>query len=357
LGDLVKEFDVLRGRRVLVTGSTGFKGGWLCTWLTAVGAKVSGLALPPEPDAPLFGMLRLEQRIKQHFGDIRDLDMVKNVFEAEQPEIVVHLAAQALVRRGYEMPKLTFDTNVGGGINVLEAIRATPSVRALVFVTSDKCYLNKEWTWAYRENDELGGGDPYSSSKAAAELAFACYQSAYFHRRNRFAAATGRAGNVIGGGDRSRDRIVPDCIYALEGSEPIRLRNPHATRPWQHVLEPVSGYLLLASRLFAGDNAASGSWNFAPNVENVRSVHELATTLSGLWGGGEVIVAPEADAPHEAQLLMLSTEKAKTKLGWHPRWDFSRAIEQTVTWYREVASGADTVAVTERQIAEYLAST
>jgi len=356
LGDLVKELGLLRGRRVLVTGSTGFKGGWLCTWLVGLGAKVSGLALPPEPDAPLFGMLRLDQRIKQHFGDIRDPAVVRHALAEEQPDIVIHLAAQALVRRGYEMPKLTFDTNVGGGVNLLEAIRETPSVGALVFVTSDKCYLNKEWIWAYRENDELGGSDPYSSSKAAIETIFAAYQAAYFQQREKFGAATGRAGNVIGGGDRSRDRIVPDCVYALERREPIRLRNPRATRPWQHVLEPVSGYLLLAARLSAQDKVALGSWNFAPNVENVRTVQQLAEAVAERWDGGKVIVTPQADGPHEAQLLMLSTDKAKTLLDWHPRWDFPRAIDQTVTWYREVGAGADAVAITERQIGEYLAN-
>ncbi|HVX91630.1 MAG TPA: CDP-glucose 4,6-dehydratase [Xanthobacteraceae bacterium] len=351
---VVKSLATLRGRRVLVTGSTGFKGSWLCTWLSRIGADVAGFALPPEPDAPLFDLLRLRERIRQHFGDIRDLDATRRVVEAEKPEVVIHLAAQALVRRGYAEPKLTFDTNVGGGVNLLEAVRNAPTVRALVFVTSDKCYLNKEWVWAYRENDELGGHDPYSSSKAAAELVFACYQSAYFRARGEFAAASARAGNVIGGGDRSRDRILPDCVFALERREPVRLRNPAATRPWQHVLEPVSGYLLLAARLLGGDLTASGAWNFAPNVENVRTVKELAQRVAGQWEGGEVVVAPQADAPHEAQLLMLSNDKAKTKLGWHPRWDFARAVDQTVAWYREVGAGADPVAVTERQIAEYV---
>ncbi|HVY59192.1 MAG TPA: CDP-glucose 4,6-dehydratase [Xanthobacteraceae bacterium] len=344
----------LRGRRVLVTGSTGFKGSWLSTGLLELGADVAGFALPPEPDAPLFDMLRLRERIRQHFGDIRDLDSIRRVVETEAPDVIVHLAAQALVRRGYEEPKLTFDTNVGGGVNLLEAVRAAPSVRALVFVTSDKCYLNKEWVWAYRENDELGGHDPYSASKAAAELVFACYQSAYFRDCPSFAAASARAGNVIGGGDRSSDRIVPDCVSALERQSPIKLRNPSATRPWQHVLEPVSGYLLLAARLLAGDRNAAGAWNFAPDVENVRTVKELAQQVAALWRGGEVVVAPEAGAPHEAQLLMLSNDKAKTRLGWRPRWDFAEAIDRTVMWYRDVGAGADPVGVTQRQIAEYL---
>jgi len=351
---LTSALKVLRGRRVLVTGSTGFKGSWLCTWLIGLGADVAGFALEPEPDAPLFDMLRLRKRMRQHFGDIRDFETARRVVETEKPDIIIHLAAQSLVRRGYELPKLTFDTNVSGGVNLLEVVRISPSVRALVFVTSDKCYLNKEWSWAYRENDELGGRDPYSSSKAAAELVFACYQSAYFGGRPQFAAASARAGNVIGGGDRSRDRILPDCIAALEKKVPIKLRNPNATRPWQHVLEPVSGYLLLAARLFSGETVAMGSWNFAPNSENVRTVKEVAEGVIAQWKGGELLVAPEANAQHEAQLLMLSNDKAKTQLHWRPRWDFAHAIENTAGWYRQVGAGADPVSVTERQIEQYL---
>lgn len=352
---LTLALEMLRGRRILVTGSTGFKGSWLCAWLANLRADVSGFALEPEPDAPLFGLLRLGERIRQHIGDIRDASAIRRTLREERPEIVIHLAAQALVRRGYAEPKLTFDTNIGGGVNLLEAIRDTPSVKSLVFITSDKCYLNKEWHFAYRENDELGGHDPYSSSKAAVELVFACYQSAYWRDRNSFGAASARAGNVIGGGDRSRDRIVPDCIRALEERVPIKLRHPKATRPWQHVLEPLSGYLMLAARLYAGDPAARGAWNFAPNAENVRTVQELAQRVAVHWRGGNVVVAPEADAQPEAQLLMLSNDKAKTALGWRPRWDFSKAADQTVAWYSEVASGGDPVAITEWQIGEYLA--
>lgn len=347
--------ETFRGRRVLVTGSTGFKGSWLCTWLVNLGAEVSGFALEPEVDAPLFDMVGLRGRIRQHIGDIRDVDAIKAAVLSEKPEIVIHLAAQALVRRGYNEPKLTFDTNVGGGVNLLEAIRSVDSVRSLVFITSDKCYLNKEWELAYREDDELGGHDPYSASKAAAEIVFACYQSAYFHGRDGFLAATARAGNVIGGGDRSRDRILPDCVQALESNAPIKLRHPNATRPWQHVLEPLSGYLTLAAGLFNGNAKTRGAWNFAPNSENVRTVREVAERVAGHWNGGQVIVAPEADAKPEAQLLMLSSDKAKTVLGWRPRWSFEEAVDNTTAWYREVGAGANATAVTERQIKEYLA--
>ncbi|MBI1202285.1 MAG: CDP-glucose 4,6-dehydratase [Rhodopseudomonas sp.] len=352
---MTSTLDTFRGRRVLVTGSTGFKGSWLCTWLVNLGADVSGFALEPESDAPLFDMLGLRGKIRQHIGDIRDVDAIKAAVEAENPEIVIHLAAQALVRRGYNEPKLTFDTNVGGGVNLLEAIRGSNTVRSLVFITSDKCYLNKEWELAYREDDELGGHDPYSASKAAAEIVFACYQSAYFQGRAEFLAATARAGNVIGGGDRSRDRILPDCIQALESDAPIKLRHPNATRPWQHVLEPLSGYLTLAAALFKGNAKARGAWNFAPNSENVRTVREVAERVASHWSGGQVIVAPETGAKPEAQLLMLSSDKAKTVLGWRPRWSFEEAVDQTTAWYREVGAGANPTAVAERQIEEYLA--
>jgi CDP-glucose 4,6-dehydratase len=352
--DLTAALEVLRGRRVLVTGSTGFKGSWICNWLSTVGAKVFGFALPPEPDAPLFNQLRLDQRIRQTYGDVRDLGAVAATFAAVQPEVVIHLAAQALVLRAYQEPKLTLDVNIGGATNLLEAVRSTPSVTALVFITSDKCYLNKEWIWAYRENDELGGADPYSSSKAAAELVFACYQHSYFGQRPNFLAASARAGNVIGGGDRSNNRIVPDCIQAISTNTSLRLRNPNATRPWQHVLEPLSGYLLLAARLVSGAAIAKGSWNFGPNVENVRTVQELATGIGRAWGHTDSLIEFEKSEQHEAQLLMLSNEKAKTQLGWAPRWHFCETIDKTVAWYRAIDQNLDPVSVTDQQIADYL---
>lgn len=270
------DLSLFRGRRVLVTGSTGFKGSWLSHWLLALGAEVSGFALPPEPYATLFDRLRLGDRIDQHMGDIRDLDTVRGVLAHTRPDVVIHLAAQALVRRSYQDPKSTFDVNVGGGVNLLEAVRTSGDVRALVFITSDKCYRNKEWLWGYRENDELGGADPYSASKAAAELAFTAYQESFLAARPDLAAATTRAGNVIGGGDFSPDRIVPDCVRSLSDDKAIVLRNPGSTRPWQHVLEPLSGYLSLAAGMLAGTQGMAGAWNFGPEAENVRPVVELA---------------------------------------------------------------------------------
>lgn len=347
------DFSVFRGRRVLVTGSTGFKGSWLCHWLLKLGAEVSGFALPPEPYATLFDRLRLGQRIDQHMGDIRDLDCVRAAVERSRPEVIIHLAAQALVRRSYQDPKATFDVNVGGGVNLLEAVRTSQGVRALVFITSDKCYRNKEWVWGYRENDELGGADPYSASKAAAELAFAAYQESFLAARPDLTAATTRAGNVIGGGDFSPDRIVPDCVRALSEGRDIVLRNPQSTRPWQHVLEPLSGYLALAAGMLNGRGGMDGAWNFGPEAENVRPVQELAELACQTWGGGAIDIQRDPNAPHEANLLMLSSDRAKTRLGWRPRWDFCTAVSRTVGWYRAVHDGADAVAVTDADLAAY----
>ena len=342
----------LRGRRVLVTGSTGFKGSWLCLWLLQLGAEVTGFALPAAPDAPLFGQLRLDQHINQLYGDIRDLAAVERAFAEARPDAVLHLAAQALVFPSYADPKTTFDTNVGGGINLLEEVRKAPP-RSLVFITSDKCYRNREWLWGYRENDELGGVDPYSASKAAAELVFSAYRDSFFTGIAGLVAATARAGNVIGGGDLSGNRIVPDCIRALRRKEPVILRRPDSTRPWQHVLEPLSGYLALAARQLSGDRSAGGAWNFGPNVENIRTVEALARGLAGRWGGGAVVVERDSSTLHEARLLMLNNDKAKTELGWRPRWSFEQTVAHTVGWYRRIDDGEDAVVVTASQIAAY----
>ena len=349
-----ERFAALRGRRVLVTGSTGFKGGWLCAWLLELGAKVSGFALSPEPEAPLFGQLRLGERIDQHFGDIRDAATVSGVFDAVRPEVCIHLAVQALVRRSYAEPKRTFDTNIGGGVNLLEAVRTAPDLRALVFATSDKCYRNKEWVWGYRENDELGGPDPYSGSKAAAELVFGAYQESFLTQREKLGAATVRAGNVIGGGDWSADRIVPDAIRSLVAGRPIRVRNPAATRPWQHVLEPLAGYLTTAVALLEAPNRFAGAWNFGPDMVNVRTVREVAEHAVRTWGDGSVEVDRETDAPHEAQLLYLDNAKAGVFLGWRPVWGFEDAVSRAVGWYRQVHDGADPVEVTREQIRAFL---
>jgi len=348
------DLSILKGRRILVTGSTGFKGSWLCSWLLELGAEVYGFALPPADDAPLFRQLRLDERIHQIYGDIRDLDSVQAAFQAAKPQAVIHLAAQALVFKSYAEPKLTFDTNVGGATNLLETVRLTPDLSSLVFITSDKCYRNKEWVWGYRENDELGGADPYSASKAAAELVFSAYCESFLDTRPELITAVARAGNVIGGGDMSDNRIVPDCIRSLRKGEAITLRRPNATRPWQHVLEPLSGYLALTCGQLAKNRTACGAWNFGPNAENIETVETLTRKVVERWGSGEVIVDPASSNLHEAQLLMLSNDKAKTGLGWRPRWSFTQVVERTVDWYAQVGAGEDPIGVTRRQIADYV---
>jgi len=349
-------FSVLKGKRILLTGETGFKGSWLCLWLSQLGADVVGFALPPKRDNDHFNLLQLGKITRHVEGDIRDLPALKRVFDEFQPEFLFHLAAQSLVRYSYDEPKLTFDTNVGGSINVLECVRTTPSLRSVIYVTSDKCYLNKEWEWGYRENDELGGRDPYSASKAAAELVFSSYRDSFFSQRDSLGIASVRAGNVIGGGDWSADRIVPDSIKALQQKQPVLLRNPQSTRPWQHVLEPLSGYLALACQLYADPKRFSGSWNFGPRAESIRTVQNLAEKIVSCWGEGEVQIAAENAVHHEARLLQLNCDKSIQGLGWTPRWDFDRTVEMTVQWYRNITDDVPARKVTNDQIAQYMES-
>lgn len=349
-------FEKFRGRRVLVTGDTGFKGSWLCLWLHQLEAQVLGYALPPERADDHFNLLGLENLIEHVTGDIRDLASVQNVFNRFQPEVVFHLAAQPLVRYSYVEPKLTFDTNVAGSVNILEAVRLCGSVKAFVYVTSDKCYRNNEWIWGYRENDELGGHDPYSASKAAAELVFSSYQDSFFQARPDFGAATVRAGNVIGGGDWAADRIVPDAIRALKAGDAIHLRNPNSTRPWQHVLEPLSGYLLTAVNLLDQPDDFSGAWNFGPDTQSIRTVGDLAQMIVAKWGAGRVEIAPQVNAPHEARLLHLNCDKAHQLMQWRPKWGVERAIAETVGWYRDVHKGGNALDISSKQILAYMES-
>lgn len=347
-------FAIFRGARVFVTGDTGFKGSWLSLWLHLLGAEVVGYSLPPVTGQNHFRLLGLDKKIHHVNGDIRDLSAIKKEMGRFRPTFLFHLAAQSLVRRSYEDPKTTFDTNIGGSMNVLEAARSIPSIRSLVYVTSDKCYKNKEWVWGYRENDELGGGDPYSVSKAAAELVFSSYRDVFFKSRPRFGMASVRAGNVMGGGDWSPDRIVPDCVRALQKKRPIVLRYPKATRPWQHVLDPLYGYLFLATQLFSSPNHYSGSWNFGPREEASRNVKELAETIVRLWGGGQIRLAPVKPHLHEASFLYLNCEKAHQQLGWFPQWDFERSVRETVSWYRQVSEKREAFDLSKRQIETYL---
>lgn len=323
--------DVYRGKRVLITGHTGFKGSWLSLWLSELGAEVSGIALPPETRPNHWDLLALATN--EHRLDIRDSESVKRAFLAIKPDIVFHLAAQPLVRRSYREPLETWSTNVVGTANVLEACRHTPSVRAIVTITTDKCYENREWSWGYRENDRLGGHDPYSASKAGSELVAASYRSAFFNSENPPLLATARAGNVIGGGDWSEDRLIPDLVRAMVQARSLEIRSPLATRPWQHVLESLSGYLLLGQRLLQAGAAYAEAWNFGPDPEGNRSVSEVLGKLNAHWSSLRWHVTEEPQL-HEATLLYLDSAKARSILHWKPIWNFEEALEKTANWYR-----------------------
>ena len=352
-----KIFRLYKRKRVLVTGDTGFKGSWLSLWLHELGARVVGYALPPAQKLNHFSLLRLDRKIRHINGDIRDFTRLRKLFLDFQPEFLFHLAAQPIVRISYKEPKLTFDTNVGGFVNALEAARITPSLKVAIFVTSDKCYKNEERVQGYREHDELGGHDPYGASKASAELAFAAYQTSFFNGRDRLGSASVRAGNVIGGGDWSPDRILPDCIRSLEKREPIVLRNPNATRPWQHVLEPLYAYLFLGAKLYHEPKRYSSSWNFAPDSESVHTVKDLARKVLKYWGEGQIKLANsrKKELP-EDKILQLNCDKAHRLLGWYPRWDFDRAVSETVRWYKKVAGDKPALAMTRGQIRNYMES-
>jgi CDP-glucose 4,6-dehydratase len=343
--------NIFEGRRVLVTGHTGFKGSWLSVWLKLLGADVAGYALPPEQSQNHFELLGLEKKIKHHIGDIRDLKLLKSVMAEHQPEIVFHLAAQSLVRKSYESPVETFTTNLAGSVNLLESIRSTSSVKTLVYITTDKCYEDQRWEWGYRESDRLGGHDPYSASKACAELAFSSYEQSYFQFL-QLNSASARAGNVIGGGDWSEDRIIPDCIRSFSKGKTVLLRNPSAIRPWQHVLDPLYGYLLLASRLFESDGKNfRGAWNFGPAIEDCRTVKDVAETLQRNWPQAKIEVSKEVDALRkETAILKLNCDKAYAKLNWKPRWNFAQAMQATSDWYRHWAEGRDIWDLTSSQI-------
>lgn len=348
MGDLVNRLRRYEGARVLITGDTGFKGSWLALWLAELGAEVRGFALPPERAEDHFLSAGVGRRIRHTDGDIRNLESFETTFRDFRPEFLFHLAAQPLVRRSYRDPKETFDTNVGGSVNILETARRNPGLKALVFVTSDKCYRNKEWIWGYRENDELGGRDPYSASKAAAEIVFSSYWDSFLS--NSLGAASVRAGNVIGGGDWAEDRIVPDCVRALSAGKPIVLRNPRATRPWQHVLEPLSGYLSLGLGLAEDPAKHSGSWNFGPENSAFKTVQDLARGILEAWGSGEIVIRSDPGAPHEAGLLHLNCDKARHGLDWSPRWNFRETVDRTISWYRASDKAAESVS----QIREYM---
>ena len=339
---------------MLVTGHTGFKGTWLTQILVDAGAEVLGFSLAPKAGA-LFGRLGLEAAVDHRIGNICDYALLQQVFDEFQPELVFHLAAQAFVMNSYEAPNETYQTNVMGSMAVLEAVRLNESVKALVYITSDKCYENLEWVWGYREDDRLGGHDPYSSSKACAEILFSSYCRSFFQKKKVPDCSQRARWKCDWGGDYSPDRIIPDCIRAIVGGSAIELRNPSATRPWQHVLEPLSGYLTVAARCLSSDSQLStgDSFNFGPKLERQISVGEVATMVCSLFGKGTVSLPTTAPLVHEANLLQLNCDKAQNILGWSAKWDGEYALRQTVEWYREVESGGDPIEITRRQITDY----
>lgn len=350
---MVGNFDFFKGKKVLITGDTGFKGSWLAFWLHKIGATVVGYSLPPTNESDHFNLLKLAEKITHIDGDILDFKSLNNAFQEHQPEIVFHLAAQALVRLSYDQPQLTFETNVNGSVNVLEAVKNCSSIKSVIYVTSDKCYKNNEWVWGYRETDALGGHDPYSASKAAAELVFSSYCDSFFSHRTDIGLGTVRAGNVIGGGDWALDRIIPDCIKAIAQDKAITIRNPHATRPWQHVLEPLSGYMLLAMKLYQDPKKYNGAWNFGPEVDSIKTVDILANEVVKNFGKGSVEVFSDG-MKHEASILHLNCDKANTILKWKPTWNFASTIERTVQWYKGYLAQTDPVQLTNNDIDNYI---
>ena len=343
------------GREVFVTGHTGFKGSWLALWLHALGARVSGYALAPPTAPSLFAQARVADGLASTLADVRDLPRLVAAMAAAAPEVVFHLAAQSLVRASYADPVETYATNVMGTVHVLEAARRVPSVRAVVIVTTDKCYENREWEWGYREVDRLGGRDPYSNSKACAELVTDAYRQSFFGDA-RVAVASARAGNVIGGGDWAVDRVVPDAMRAFAAGAPLAIRNPRSVRPWQHVLEPLAGYLALAEHLLRDGAAAAEAWNFGPPDELVLPVGTLADKLVHAWGGGAAWQGPPPEAaagPHEATLLRLDASKARRRLAWRARLSIDESVAWIVEWHQAVARGGDARALTLAQIARY----
>lgn len=345
--------DFWNQRRVLVTGHTGFKGAWLSLWLHAKGAKVTGFALPPPTTPSLFQAARVSELVDSRLGDIRELTPLLETVRDCRPEVIFHLAAQALVRPSYEEPVETYATNVMGTVHVLEAVRQVGGVRAVVVVTSDKCYENREWLWGYRENEAMGGRDPYSSSKGCAELVTAAYRSSFF-AGGETAIATARAGNVFGGGDWAADRLVPDMLKGFASGTPVTLRNPDAIRPWQHVLEPLSGYLLLAQGLVNQGRQLADAWNFGPDRSSEVTVADVASQLRQLWGSGTLELAEQRTGPHEAGLLRLDSSKVAAHLGWRPRLSLHQALALTADWHRQFAGAPQTAKeLTLAQIALY----
>ncbi len=349
------------GKRVFISGHTGFKGSWLCLWLHSLGADVYGYALNPPTDPNLFDLCKINGLVKSTIADVRDRESLIRAMHAARPDVAIHMAAQPLVRDSYQYPVDTYAINVMGTVNFFEAVREAGTVKSVVNVTTDKCYENREWLWGYRENEPLGGYDPYSNSKACSELVTSAYRSSYFNPADYsvhgVGVATARAGNVIGGGDWATDRLVPDCVRSILKKEKVIIRNPHAIRPWQHVVEPLSGYLMLAQKLYEDGKRFGGAWNFGPYDNDAKPVEWLVKSLCSQWGPDASFgIDSSKNHPHEAHHLKLDCSKATSELGWRPRWSLDKAIAAVVAWTRTYVQGGDMQEQCLQQIGEYLSS-
>jgi CDP-glucose 4,6-dehydratase len=353
----MKERDFWRKKRVFITGHTGFKGSWLSMWFHSLGAEVTGYALPPPTQPSLFKLAKVDRMVNSIIADIRGLGRLTQRMRQSRPEIVIHMAAQPLVRDSYQSPIETYSTNVMGTVHLFEAVRKCSGVKAVVNVTTDKCYENREWPWGYRESEPLGGYDPYSNSKACSELITSSYRNSFFnpadYSNHGVAIASARSGNVIGGGDWATDRLVPDCIRSLLKGRSILIRNPQAIRPWQHVLEPLHGYLVLAQKLYEEGPRYAGAWNFGPDDQDARAVEWIVQSICRRWGLGASYVVSKGEHPHEAQCLKLDCSKARSELKWFPRWNLEQAIEKVMEWVEAYRKGRDVRKVCLKQIGEY----
>ena len=342
-----------KGKRVFVTGHTGFKGSWLSLWLQLMGAEVKGFSLAPSTQPALFEVAKVGENMQTEIGDIRNLQQLSQSIRSFNPDVLLHLAAQPLVRLSYKEPVDTYSTNVIGTLNVLEAARYAPQLKSVVIITTDKCYENREWEWGYRENEPMGGHDPYSNSKGCAELVVSAYQRSFFHTPDTAAVASARAGNVIGGGDWAEDRLIPDILRAFEKQQPVIIRNPLSTRPWQHVLEPLSGYLVLAQRLWQDGKAFAEGWNFGPKDDDCQPVQWILDKMVHFWGDGAHYEIDKSEQPHEANFLKLDCSKAAMRLKWHPKWRLEQTLEQIVHWHRSWLQGTDMQARCLQEIEKY----